>query len=559
MADLATAYLRLIPSLKGAQRTIESELSGINTKPAGESLGAGLGGGITAGLGKIAIGNFLGNILTQGVDMAVSAATDTFKNAFENFGTFEQLSGGVEKIFDEANIDQIMTDAQNAYKDLNMSANQYLDTINQVGATFAQTMGDQKGYDTARTGMKAIADYASGTGRNLDELNEKYKLITRSSASYQSIADQFAGILPQTSADFLAQAQAANLLSGEYSKLTDVPVAEYQAAVTAMLEQGVDKLGLLGNTAAESTGTLTGSIAMLQSSWQNLLTEFGKENGDIDTAIQNVVDSIEAVMANAVPVIERILSAMGKAIGDFAMRAGEYFMEHRTEVYDKVGEFIKAALEAIMTAIPYIVEGIAYLIASLIEYVVTHIPEMLEAAGQLMLAFLQAVANAAGPAMTAMNEVGQSVLDGIGQFFSDMFNAGVNLIQGFIDGILSMPGRVIDAITSAVGGAVDWAKNLLGIASPSKVFKQIGAYTVEGYIEGVDGLAGKAKSTIGDVMRGVVASGSVSVDGGSATQSAGNSVVLNINVESRDDDPYELAQMIGDAVAIELRMQGVCA
>ena len=223
MADLATAYLRLIPSLKGAQRTIESELSGINTKSTGESLGAGLGGGITAGLGKIAIGNFLGNILTQGVDMAVSAATDTFKNAFENFGTFEQLSGGVEKIFDEANIDQIMTDAQNAYKDLNMSANEYLDTINQVGATFAQTMGDQKGYDTARTGMKAIADYASGTGRNLDELNEKYKLITRSSASYQSIADQFAGILPQTSADFLAQAQAANLLSGEYSKLTDVP------------------------------------------------------------------------------------------------------------------------------------------------------------------------------------------------------------------------------------------------------------------------------------------------------------------------------------------------
>ena len=217
MADLATAYLRLIPSLKGAQKTIENELGGINTKSTGNKLGGGLGEGIKGGLGNIAIGNFLGNILTQGVDMAVSAAVGTFQNAFENIGSFEQLSGGVEKIFDQANTQQIFADAQNAYKDLNMSANEYLDSINQVGATFAQTMGDQRGYDTARQGMLAIADYASGTGRNLDELNEKYKLITRSSASYQSIADQFAGILPQTSADFLSQAQAAGYLSTAYT------------------------------------------------------------------------------------------------------------------------------------------------------------------------------------------------------------------------------------------------------------------------------------------------------------------------------------------------------
>ena len=564
MADLATAYLRLIPSLKGAQRTIESELGGINTKATGDKLGANLGGGITAGLGKIAIGNFLGNVLSQGVDMAVSAATDTFKNAFENIGTFEQLSGGVEKIFDQANTEQIFNDAQNAYKDLNMSANQYLDSINQVGATFAQTMGDQKGYDTARQGMLAIADYASGTGRNLDELNEKYKLITRSSSSYQSIADQFAGILPQTSADFLAQAQAAGYLSTAYTKLTDVPVAEYQQAVTQMLEKGVGDMGLLGNTAAESTGTLTGSIAMLQSSWQNLLTSFGN-GGDIDANIQAVVDSIGAVMQNAIPVVEQILAGMGKAIGDFAMQAGEYFMEHRTEIYDKVGEFIKAALEAIVTAVPYIVEGIAYLIASLIEYVITHIPDMLQAAGELMLAFAQAIVDALTPSMAAAEELVNGILDAIGGFFTDMFNAGANLIQGFIDGILSMPGQVVDAIGGAVGGAIDQGKQMLGIASPSKVFAEMGRYTMLGFEQGIDGELPTIASAMDRVNGVLTAQSDLSVsygnssDGDSKSSGAVSGLNMYVTVNSDSSDPYELGRRVGEATALELKMRGVTA
>lgn len=486
MADLATAYLRLIPSLKGSQKQIESELSGINTRAAGDKAGMDYGGGIKGGIKSVAIGGFLANTLTAAVDKAAALAADTFSSAFNNYADFEQLEGGVEKIFDQANTDQIFQDAQNAYKELNMSANEYLDSINQVGATFAQTMGDQKGYDTARAGMLSIADYASGTGRNLNELNDKYKLITRSAASYQSIADQFAGILPQTSGDFLSQAQAAGLLAGEYEKLTDVPVAEYQQAVTTMLQKGVANLGLAQNAMNESTSTLSGSIAMAQSAWQNLLTEMGKPDGNIDAAVNNVVTSIEAVLANAMPVIERILSAMGEAIGNFAMQAGEYFMEHRTEIYDKVGEFIRGALEAIVTAIPYIVEGIAYLIASLLEYVVTHIPDMLQAAGELMIAFAQAIADALTPSMTAAEELVNGILDAIGGFFKDMFDAGANLIQGFIDGILSMPGRVADAIGNAVGGAIDQGKRMLGIASPSKVFREIGNYTMLGLEAGIN-------------------------------------------------------------------------
>ena len=161
------------------------------------------------------------------------------KSAVDGFAEYEQLAGGAQKIFDQMDYSKIAQDANNAYKELGLSANQYLSVINDVGATFAATMGDEAGYEAARTGLKAISDYASGTGKNVNELSQKFTLITRSTSSYQSIADQFSGILPATSAGFLEQAQAAGFLSDSYTQLTEVPIAEYQDAVSKMLEQGV--------------------------------------------------------------------------------------------------------------------------------------------------------------------------------------------------------------------------------------------------------------------------------------------------------------------------------
>lgn len=230
--------------------------------------------------------------------------------SIEAFGQYEQLAGGAAKIFDELDQSAILADANQAYKTLNMSANQYLATINDVGASFAATMGDQAGYDTAKLGMQAIADYASGTGRNVDELMAKFTMITRSTASYQSIADQFSGILPATSKGFLEQAQAAGILSDEYSALTEVPMDEYQRAVAEMLELGVKNLGLYGNTAAETSRTITGSIAGLKATWENWLVGLADPDADLSMLTEQLLGAIGTVADNILPAVERIGSAL---------------------------------------------------------------------------------------------------------------------------------------------------------------------------------------------------------------------------------------------------------
>lgn len=319
---IAKAYVAIIPTTRDAQKNITKELTpalGEAGQEGGEKLSGGIASSLKSGAAKLA------GIAKAAIAGAGAAAiTKLVHDSVGAFSQFEQLSGGVQKIFDELDTSAIISDAQNAYKTLGISANSYLKSMTDVGATFAATLGDAKGYEIAREGMQSIADYASGTGRSVDVLTEKYTMITRATSSYQSIADQFAGILPATSKDFLAQAQAAGLLSDQYTELTQVPLPEYQEALTKMMTRGVDALGLLGNTAAEATSTLEGSTNMLKASWENMLTALGTgSQEDIQNSFSALGESLVAYLGNLKPrmriIYESILSVLpmiGQAIID---------------------------------------------------------------------------------------------------------------------------------------------------------------------------------------------------------------------------------------------------
>lgn len=267
--------------------------------------------GLSDGLKKLRGGILSFEKALKGVAVAGAGAFVAVGTAaIKTYADFEQLSGGVQKIFNEIDYSMIEKDAQEAFKTMQMSANQYLEVMTTVGANFASTLGDAKGYEVAKQGMKAITDFATGTGRSVDELSEKYQMITKSTSSYQSIADQFAGILPATSAGFLEQAQAAGFLSDSYTKLTDVPMAEYQEAVTQMLTKGVDALGLTNNAANEATTTLSGSFSMLKGSWSNLLVAFANPEQDLNLAIDDFKDSLSAVADNLLPRIGEVFGSI---------------------------------------------------------------------------------------------------------------------------------------------------------------------------------------------------------------------------------------------------------
>jgi hypothetical protein len=64
---------------------------------------------------------------------------------------------------------------------------------------------------------------------------------------------------------------------------------------------------------------------------------------------------------------------------------------------------------------------------------------------------------------------------------------GTDLIMGLVNGISGAAGAVVNAVGGAVDGAILAAKKKLGIASPSKVFAEIGDNTGAGLVQGVEG------------------------------------------------------------------------
>lgn len=162
-----------------------------------------------------------------------------------------------------------------------------------------------------------------------------------------------------------------------------------------------------------------------------------------------------------------------------------------------VGQMVQAAIQlfhgivdAIPQVIPVVVQGIGDLVRNVLNNLPTFLTQMMEAAVELFTGIVEAIPEVVPAVLQGISDLLSQVWDAIAGF--DLVSAGVEIMQGLINGIASMGQAVIDAIGGVVGGAIDWAKGLLGIASPSKVFAEIGDYTMQGLARGIEGGASGA-------------------------------------------------------------------
>lgn len=95
-------------------------------------------------------------------------------------------------------------------------------------------------------------------------------------------------------------------------------------------------------------------------------------------------------------------------------------------------------------------------------------------------------------------------LRGAGEWLRD---TGRDLIQGLINGIGDMFGWVRDKICSLGDNILGWAKGVLGIGSPSKIFAQYGRWLDEGLAIGIGDAAGQVGKAMDDMTGMVVGKG----------------------------------------------------
>lgn len=114
------------------------------------------------------------------------------------------------------------------------------------------------------------------------------------------------------------------------------------------------------------------------------------------------------------------------------------------------------------------------------------------------------VGEMASGAARAASQFASSLINGLASIPGRVVSIGSNIVQGMVNGVTGAAGRLIGAVKGAVGNAIDGAKKLLGIHSPSRVFREIGRYTMQGAALGVDDDADMLRESTDDAMRGMI-------------------------------------------------------
>ena len=264
---------------------------------------------------------------------------------------------------------------------------------------------------------------------------------------------------------------------------------------------------------------LTSITTLLQSLFAQLPTILTGLLGLAITAITTYVSTLGAQLPT---VISQLLPAIVSAVGQLITNIITNIPTWLPMIVQAAVSLFQGFVTGIVNSIPSIIDTVGQLIQSIITNIPTFLGALIDAAVQLFNGIVQAIPQVVPAVLDGISSLLQDVWNAITSF--DLLGAGKDLIQGLIDGILSMGGAVLDAIGGVVDGAIDWAKGLLGIGSPSKLFRQFGDWTMQGLALGFDkgskGAVRSMDSAMRDVLGAASVTASLSLAGAGGYQSA---------------------------------------
>lgn len=177
-------------------------------------------------------------------------------------------------------------------------------------------------------------------------------------------------------------------------------------------------------------------------------------------------------------------SAISDFIANFCQNLMKWFVDLVLNLMEK-WRALQTGTSSIMQSIGNTIQNIWNGIKTFFTGILT---TLVSSATQKFSEIVTSISAKMDEALQTVTNIGNGILDFLGSI--DLYDIGINMIQGLINGITYMAGSLVDAAKGVVDDAIEGAKNLLGIHSPSRVFMQIGKYTGEGLVIGMNKMSG---------------------------------------------------------------------
>lgn len=203
--------------------------------------------------------------------------------------------------------------------------------------------------------------------------------------------------------------------------------------------------------------------------------------------ITPIVQFISDVITNAVNGVKAVWTAVWGAISSFF-----------TDIWNRIISFLVPIVMRVKSAI----EGPVRQVQGTWNSIWSAISSFFSG---IWNGIVSAVTGAVGQVISVVSSIYGKVMSVLSGAASWLVSVGKNIIQGLINGITSMIGNVMKAVGNVVNGAINWAKGILGVQSPSTVFRDIGMNTILGMIVGVKATQPALERTmniVGDSIEG---------------------------------------------------------
>lgn len=442
---LAKAYVQIVPSLQGVRGTIKNEI-GAEASSAGTSSGSAFGS------------MFKKAIAAAGIGIALKKVVG---DAFAQGGELQQNLGGTEAVFGQF-AKSIQDQAVTAYKNMGMSASDYMATANKMGSLFQGSgIEQQKALDMTSQAMQRAADVASVMGIDMGMAMES---IAGAAKGNFTMMDNLGVAMNATTLQAYALEKGVNF---EWNTASNAEKAEL--AMQMFMERTSQ---YAGNFARESEQTWTGSIGAMKASYQNLMANIMLGN-DLGSSLQALTQTVVTfVSGNLIPALGNILKGIPQAavtlvteLGPQLISAGgqmvtqlaqgvvtslpkwvETWLGFYTNLWSTITEnapqffqmatyMLQQLIIGIQTQLPLILEQGVSIITNLVNGILANLPMFIEGVGALIIKFIEAIA-AAAPIIL---ENGASLL--------------MNLVNGIIQNlpqIIVTAGTIIMRIVTAI-------------------------------------------------------------------------------------------------------------
>ena len=546
--ELGKAYVQIVPSAQGIKGSIESVIGG-EAESAGKSAGGKLSGAIGGALGG------LGGVLKVGLGAAVAGVTAAGgavaafgKSAVDSYANYEQLVGGVDKLYGDAS-SKIQQFADEAYKTSGMSANQYMETATSFSAALVNSLGGDvdKAADMTDVAMRAMSDNANVFGSDLGSVQNAFQGFAKQNYTMLDNLKLGYGGTKSEMERLIADANEYRASIGESADLSIDSFADIVQAVQSVQEAQ----GIAGTTNKEAMTTIEGSATAVKSAWENVITAVGRGEG-ISEAMQGLADSFfgtgggDGLLNQIIPRIQTTMEGIGQFISTAAPYIADALptllnsilptltstaltlLSTLGQVFtDNIGTLLSALIDVATQVTVQIAQALPEILPTIITTIITvlveNLPKLLEAAVLIIAALAEALVASIPVFASGVGAILQSIWDLIvkygGQFLAKAGEVCGNVIQAIVKFLSELPGKMAYYAGFAIGQFIKffmelpgkikeiWNNVVAGVTSFIADFKAKATEGASGFmkniIDGLKDLPGKVLEIGSNIVKGI--------------------------------------------------------